>query len=94
MDKPAKLIGQTLAGRFEVSVYLHTNDVGDVYVGIEQAGRQAAEHGVPLDEELVRLAVHGTPHVVGHDHPEGPERLESPMFVLQERLVRDVMEGA
>ncbi len=64
--------------------------LGDVYVGVDQARRQAAELGIPLDEELVRLAVHGTLHVLGHDHPEGPGREESPMFVLQEALVRAI----
>lgn len=65
--------------------------VGDVYVGLEQARRQADEGGVPLDEELLRLAVHGTLHVLGHDHPEGPERTESDMFRRQEALVRRVL---
>lgn len=65
--------------------------LGDVYVGFEQASRQAVDHGVPLREELVRLAVHGTLHVLGHDHPDGDERLMSPMFVAQERLVRTVL---
>ncbi|HET9947447.1 MAG TPA: rRNA maturation RNase YbeY [Longimicrobiales bacterium] len=68
--------------------------VGDVYIGMEQARRQAAEAGVPLAEELARLAVHGTLHVLGHDHPEGPERERSPMFELQERLVREVLTEA
>ena len=61
--------------------------VGDVYIGVQQAMRQAAEGG-SLTEELVRLAVHGTLHVLGHDHPEGEDRLSSPMFQHQERLVR------
>ena len=66
--------------------------LGDVYVGFERARRQAAEYGVPLGEELVRLAIHGTLHVLGHDHPSGSERASSPMFALQERLVREVWE--
>lgn len=69
-----------------------TGVIGDVYVGLEQAARQAGELGVDLDEELVRLAIHGTLHVLGHDHPEGPERDGSPMYRLQERLVGDVLE--
>lgn len=64
--------------------------VGDVYIGVEQAVRQAPEGG-SLTEELVRLAVHGTLHVLGHDHPEGDERYTSPMFQSQERLVRNVL---
>ena len=65
--------------------------VGDVYIGVEQARRQATDLGVPLAEELARLAIHGTLHVLGHDHPEGEEREQSPMFSLQERLLRDVL---
>jgi ssRNA-specific RNase YbeY (16S rRNA maturation enzyme) len=30
-------------------------------------------------------------HVLGHDHPEGADRGESPMFALQERLLRRVV---
>lgn len=68
--------------------------IGDVYVGFEQAGRQADELGIELEEELVRLVVHGTLHVLGHDHPEGAERDQSEMFALQERLVRELMREA
>jgi len=66
--------------------------LGDVYLGYEQARRQAEELGVPFHEELARLAIHGTLHVLGHDHPEGPERADSEMFRLQERLLRELME--
>ncbi|HEU4570879.1 MAG TPA: rRNA maturation RNase YbeY [Gemmatimonadales bacterium] len=62
--------------------------VGDVYVCRAEAARQARRHGVPLREELVRLVVHGTLHVLGHDHPAGEERTRSPMWRRQERYVR------
>jgi probable rRNA maturation factor len=68
--------------------------VGDVYVGFEQASRQAAELGISLAEELVRLAIHGTLHVLGHDHPEDDERDASAMFALQEQLVRRAMQAS
>ena len=61
--------------------------LGDVYIGAEQAERQAVELGVPLDEELLRLALHGTLHVLGYDHPEGEERYQSPMYARQEELL-------
>lgn len=66
--------------------------VGDIYLGYEQALRQAEDLGVPLREELARLAIHGTLHVLGHDHPEGPDRADSPMFRLQERLLGELLE--
>ena len=67
--------------------------LGDVYVCVSQAERQAVELNVSVKEELTRLAIHGTLHVMGEDHPEGLDRLESPMFVLQERLLSEVLAG-
>ena len=66
-----------------------TNELplGDVYVCMDQASHQAREYKISLNEELVRLVVHGVLHVLGHDHPEGSDRFTSPMFKLQERLV-------
>lgn len=61
--------------------------LGDVYLGAETAARNAAERGVPSDEELVRLVVHGVLHLLGHDHPEGQDRYDSPMFRLQEEVI-------
>ena len=64
--------------------------LGDIYVGIDQAARQAAEFGATPAEEVIRLAVHGTLHVLGWDHPEGDGRTESEMFSWQEELLRDL----
>lgn len=61
---------------------------GDVYVGLAQAHRQAAEAGAEPEEELVRLAVHGALHVLGYDHPDGPERTASEMFRVQEAVTK------
>lgn len=68
--------------------------LGDVYLCPELA-LEAVERGEAASarEELVRLVIHGTLHVLGHEHPEGPERWESPMFELQERLVERVLGG-
>ena len=67
--------------------------LGDVYVCVSQAERQAVELNVSVKEELTRLAIHGALHVMGEDHPDGLDRLESPMFVLQERLLSEVLAG-
>ena len=61
--------------------------IGDIYIAPEVAREQAAEHGVGIREELARLAVHGTLHVLGHDHPEGGERTRSAMWARQEKLL-------
>jgi probable rRNA maturation factor len=57
--------------------------LGDVYVCPEAARRQP-DPGI----EMIRLAVHGTLHVLGYDHPEGSGRTRSAMWRRQERYVR------
>ena len=61
--------------------------LGDVYVGVEQAARQAQEIGVSHEQELLRLAVHGTLHVLGWEHPDEGERAQTPMYLRQEELL-------
>lgn len=96
VDDPeiAELHGRYL-GRAEVtdvlSFALHEDGedpLGDVYVGHAQALRQAAGAGAEADRELARLAVHGTLHVLGYDHPEGPERVRCKMYRVQEEVLR------
>jgi len=61
---------------------------GDVYVCRAVATRSARRHRVPLRQELVRLIIHGTLHVLGYDHPEGDHRTRAPMWRRQERYVK------
>ncbi|HSG47691.1 MAG TPA: rRNA maturation RNase YbeY [Longimicrobiales bacterium] len=66
--------------------------VGDIYLGYDQALRQAGEEGIPPREELLRLAVHGTLHVLGYDHPDAPaERAASEMYREQEAILAELL---
>jgi probable rRNA maturation factor len=42
--------------------------LGDVVVSLETAARQARRARRSLEEEVERLLVHGTLHLLGHDH--------------------------
>lgn len=64
--------------------------IGDVYICPEVAAANAKHFGVSAREELLRLTVHATLHVLGHEHPEGDARMKSPMWKLQERLLAKV----
>ena len=57
--------------------------LGDVYISPDAAG---FDH-----QELTRLAVHGTLHVLGYEHPEGPGRTRSRMWRVQERYVKRLL---
>jgi len=40
---------------------------GEVYVNLDRARVQARRYGVPISEEVCRLVVHGTLHLLGED---------------------------
>jgi probable rRNA maturation factor len=65
--------------------------VGDMYVCPALARRFATRHGVSVRQELVRLVVHGTLHVLGYDHPDDETRTGSAMWRLQEQYVTQLV---
>ena len=70
--------------------------VGDVFIcpAAAAAWAAAAPGGARrMAEELTRLAVHGTLHVLGYDHPEGQGRMRSAMWRKQERYVARLANG-
>ena len=64
--------------------------VGDIYVCPAVAREQARRLGLSPRHEMARLLVHGVLHVLGHDHPEGPGREQSPMWRRQEQYLRQL----
>jgi probable rRNA maturation factor len=80
-DQPTDVISFGLAGP-------DGRLAGDVYLCRAVAARNARRHGVPLRQELVRLVIHGTLHVLGYEHPDGDHRTRSPMWQRQERYVK------
>ena len=65
--------------------------IGDIYICPEIARDNAKRQGVPVGEEILRLVVHGTLHVLGHDHPTGESRTTSAMWRRQERILARVL---
>jgi probable rRNA maturation factor len=61
--------------------------IGDIYICQAVAERNARRLGIPLRQELARLVVHGTLHVVGYEHPAGEARASSPMWKRQEKIL-------
>jgi probable rRNA maturation factor len=64
---------------------------GDIYIAPDVARTHAQRFGVPVREELARLVVHGTLHVLGRTHPEGDARTRSPMWRRQEELLSRIL---
>ncbi|HEX7021343.1 MAG TPA: rRNA maturation RNase YbeY [Trueperaceae bacterium] len=42
--------------------------LGDIFISIETAARQAPEHGLTAEQEVGVLAAHGFTHLLGYDH--------------------------
>jgi probable rRNA maturation factor len=59
--------------------------LGEVFVSPRVAARQARETGCRVPEEVARLSVHGTLHVLGWDHDTSAKRRR--MLGRQERYV-------
>jgi probable rRNA maturation factor len=63
----------------------------DVYICRWYAAREARARHAPVRDELIRLVVHATLHVLGWDHPETRGRTHSPMWERQERYVQELV---
>lgn len=59
--------------------------LGDVVVDLDQVLRQAADGDWSVVEELVLLAIHGTLHLLGHDHADLAD--EERMRELEHRVL-------
>ncbi len=51
----------------------HGDLLGEVVIDLEVAARQASMLGHGLDTEMTRLLIHGTLHLLGHDHQQEKE---------------------
>lgn len=65
--------------------------LGDIYICVEVARENARRQRIAAGEELLRLVVHGTLHILGHDHPTGATRTTSPMWRRQERILARIL---
>ena len=59
-------------------------NLGDIAVSVETAMLQARENGLPFDQEIAQLILHGLLHLCGYDH----EKDNGEMNRLELRLRR------
>lgn len=62
------------------------DELGDIFIDLQQAFRQAEEYGHSIAREIAFLAVHGYLHLCGYDHMTKEE--EEEMFALQEEILK------
>lgn len=59
--------------------------IGELFISIDKAHKQAQEYGHSFEREMGFLAVHGFLHINGYDHYTPEEEKE--MFTLQEEIL-------
>jgi probable rRNA maturation factor len=67
--------------------------LGDIYISVDTARANAEALEIDPSQEMLRLVIHGTLHVLGHDHPEGEGRESTEMYRLQEELLQSLGNG-
>jgi probable rRNA maturation factor len=60
--------------------------LGDVVISVEQAARQAAEHGLSFETEVAQLILHGLLHLCGYDHETDKGEMNRLELRLRRRL--------
>jgi probable rRNA maturation factor len=71
--------------------HLHREVLGDVVISLPTARRQARERKHSLLDELIILLVHGTLHLLGHEHERTDRKTAAAMRREQERLAALLM---
>jgi probable rRNA maturation factor len=60
--------------------------LGDIVISIEQAARQAKEHGLAFENEIAQLILHGLLHLSGYDHETDKGEMNRLELRLRKRL--------
>jgi probable rRNA maturation factor len=60
--------------------------LGDVVISVEQAARQADEHGLDFEGEVAQLILHGLLHLCGYDHETDSGEMNALELTLRRRL--------
>lgn len=62
--------------------------LGDILISVERAGAQAAAQGHTTAAEILLLVVHGTLHLLRHDHAEPADKLR--MWAAQAAIIEEI----
>ncbi len=87
IDRPTDVISFAIRDT-EEDFGMENNDLGDIFINIDYAKRQAKEYGHGMDREVCFLFAHGLLHCLGYDHMN--EEDEKEMFALQDRILDPV----
>ena len=86
IDRPTDVISFALEDD-KTFIDMDFKVLGDIYISIDTAKKQALNYGHSLKRELSFLTIHGILHLLGYDHQN--EEDEKKMFDLQELILNE-----
>ena len=89
IDRPTDVISFAIRDGLEDFIPDEEKDLGDLFINIDYARKQAREYGHSEKRELGFLFTHGLLHCLGYDHMN-PED-EKKMFALQDRILDPII---
>lgn len=84
IDRPTDVISFAIQDDLE-DFEEENKDLGDIFINIDYARKQAKEFGHSYEREICFLFTHGLLHCLGYDHME--EKEAEVMFKLQDEIL-------
>lgn len=88
IDRPTDVISFAINDEPDL-LETEEKDLGDLFINIDYAARQAREYGHSLRREMGFLFTHGLLHCLGYDHMTEEE--EKVMFGLQKQILDPIV---
>jgi probable rRNA maturation factor len=96
-DRKMRLLNKTFRGKnattdvlsfpFEAEAFeVDENNLGDIFISLEQAERQAIENNLDFETEIKQLVLHGILHLCGFDHETDAGEMNRLELELREKL--------
>ena len=89
IDRPTDVISFALGDAREENDYF-PEELGDIFINIDAARRQAEEYGHSEKREICFLFTHGLLHLCGFDHQNPEEERE---MIRYQKLILDQLVG-
>ena len=90
IDRPTDVISFAIRDDMEFEMVEGMNDLGDIFINIDYARKQAKQYGHSYTREIAFLFTHGMLHCLGYDHMN-PED-EKVMFALQDEILDPIID--
>lgn len=89
IDRPTDVISFAIRDNLEDDIPEEELDLGDLFININYAKKQAKEYQHSYEREMGFLFTHGLLHCLGYDHMEKKD--EEVMFALQDEILNPII---